>query len=215
MADQKKAKDLPPAYTALIETLMGLIVRWCGEQPGLPDLRWLDPGDTLFIGGLQGEAVKLLADSPDAFRLIEWLDVQTERKGTLFQATMALRLLGHLPGGPEPEEVSESAAFRAIARFVSPSAKTNRMPPSACTGCGRSNDCATGEEGHRPEPGSFSVCGMCGGLNQYGDDLSLLPVTEATLEALPEEHRGQLLEMQALMRAARMQTLPGKRRVEA
>lgn len=213
MADPRK--ELPPGYVKLVETLMRLIVQWCGEQPGLPDLRWLDPGDTMFIGGLQGSAVKMLADSPDAFRLIEWLDVQTDRKATIFQATMALRMLGHLPGGPEPEEVSESAAFRSFARFAKQTAELTRMPPSACTGCGRSNNCATGEEGHHPEPGSFSVCGSCGGLNQYGDDLSLLPVTEATLDALPAPHRAQLLEMQARMRAARMQSLSGKRTVEA
>jgi hypothetical protein len=200
-----KQRELPPGYVELVRQLTELIVQWCGEQPTLPDLRWLDPGKTMFIGALQGSGVKLLADSPDAFRLIEWLDIQTSRKATLFQATMALRLLGHLPGGQETESLRSSQAFRTLEAFARQTGTETQMPPSPCGHCGRSNELATGEEGHAPQPGAFAVCAGCAGINRYGDALQLVAVAEAEIEAMPPEHRTVLREHQDLLRTARMQ----------
>ena len=74
--------EVPPGYVALVERMCGLIGEWYQAQPARPDLRWLDWGDTLFAGVLQGDALKYLADSPDAFRLLEWLGEQTGQKFT-------------------------------------------------------------------------------------------------------------------------------------
>ncbi len=204
-------KTEPPAgYVELIKTLMRLIVQWCGEQPGLPDLRWLDPGTTRFIGPLQGEAVRYLADSPDAFRLVEWLDVQTDRKGSLVQLTIALRMLGHLPGGPEPESVLESKAFTELESFAYAKGETTQIVASPCGHCGCLLENASSAAGDSPDPGCFSVCVRCGGINQFDENLRLARVDEAALEALPPEARSHLLEMGDLLRAARMGAKPSK-----
>ncbi len=213
--DAMRTDDFPPGYVALIERFRQLIQDWCGAEPGLPDLRWHDPGTVRYVGPLRGEAVRYLADSPDAFRLVEWLDVETGRQGTLAQLTMALQLLGHLPGGPERETVHTSEAFKAIERFADQSGTTTLIAPSPCGHCGRQNELVTGQSGDAPGPGAFSLCALCGGINQFDDGLRLRRVDEAQLEALPPEHRSQLLEMQALLRAARMGMRAGREEVQA
>jgi hypothetical protein len=202
---KRKPKSLPPGYVALVQRLVELIQQWCGEQPTLPDLRWLDPGTTMFIGALQGPAVRYLADSPDAFRLIEWLDVQTDRKATLYQATTALRLLGHLPGGSEPEVLRQSSAFTAIATFAQGTGTTTQVTPSPCGHCGRDNEAASGEKGVKPAPGHFAICAGCAGVNRYDAELRLVRVSEDELAALPDDFRAKVLEMQQMMRQARLQ----------
>lgn len=196
---------LPPGYVALVQRLVQLIQQWRSEQLTLPDLRWLDPGNTMFIGGLQGSAVKFLADSPDAFRLIEWLDVQTDRKATLFQVTMALRFLGHLPGGPEPEVVRQSPALQSLMAFADGSGTTTEVPSSPCGHCGRSNELSSGEKGHVPAPGHLAICAGCAGVNRYDEELRLVRVSEEELAMLPEDIRAKVLEMQQMIRQARLQ----------
>jgi hypothetical protein len=48
----RKRAAMPPGYVAIAERLLELIERWCALEPGLPDLRWLDPGDTVFVGSI-------------------------------------------------------------------------------------------------------------------------------------------------------------------
>jgi hypothetical protein len=41
---------------------------------------------------------------------------------------------------------------------------TTRLPPSACPGCGRVHDAATGTVNRAPRDGSISVCIACGAV---------------------------------------------------
>lgn len=92
--------DLPPGYVPQIERARELITRWCSEVwqgPGLPDLRFFDPGHVMYIANLDERGRKYLAATPDADRLLAYIDSETARKMTVFQATCALRLAGFLP----------------------------------------------------------------------------------------------------------------------
>lgn len=198
-----KAADLPPGYIDLVKRLIVLIEQWCGEQPGLPDLQWHDPGDTAFIGALRGDALKWLAKTPDAIRLLEWLDVQTDHKATLIQATVALRHLGHLPGMPPEDVVRKSAGMQAVEDFAFKRGTDTRLPASPCPHCGKGLDGHSGEKGHAPKVGDVSICVYCFGFNQYGEGLVLERLTEAELDTLPAENRAQLLEMRDLLRVAK------------
>jgi hypothetical protein len=213
----KPPAPLPPAYVELVKTLIQLIQRWCGEQPGLPDLRWLDPGDTMFVGSLGSPAVKFLADSPDAFRLLAWLDEQTGREATVFQATVALRMLGHLPGGPGVGAIKESAGMRNLEAFAHETGTDTRHAAIACPHCGKGLDGASGLEGHVPRPGDLGLCVYCLGVHEFGEG-TFRALSEADLDALAVDNPDSIAavrEMQALMRASKLKKLTGKRGVEA
>ena len=180
------------------------------REPRLPDLKWLDPGDTVFIGSLESKALDLLVDSPDARRLCEWLDVQTDRKATILQMTMALRMLGHLPGGPEPEQVGAGSAglqhFEAFA--FQTGTDTRHAEKRLCPHCGQGLDADSGLSGHIPSAGDLSVCVYCCGFMTFGESLELLPLGEADLEALEQAGHGDVVatlrEMRDLFRASRL-----------
>lgn len=91
-------RPFPPGYEKQIERMVTLIPQWVALQDTPPDLQWHRPGDTAFIGPLRGGALKYLAASPDAIRLLEWLDDKTEHQCTLLQASAALGLLRDEPG---------------------------------------------------------------------------------------------------------------------
>lgn len=201
-------KTLPPGYVKLVERMVELIPEWCGEQgPGLPDLQWHDWGDTMFAAGL--DSAKYLAASPDALRLLAWLDEKTERKGTLIQARQALKMLGHIQdsNAPAPEAVLTSKALDRLTHFAKATGTTTAVPPSPCGHCSALLEYACGEPGNEPVPGCFSICVKCGGINQFGEQLQHLKVTEQDLESqgIPEEFRAELREQQTLMRQARLQ----------
>ncbi len=177
-------KDLPPGYAALVERLMALIEQWCGAEPGLPDLRWLDPGDTMFIGSLGAREVqRYLADSPDAFRLLAWLDQQTGREATVFQATVALRMLGHLPDDETLARVQSAARSRPAA--------VTRHAESPCPDCGAILTASTGASGRQPGAGDVGVCVYCGSFLEYGESGPRALSREA-FDALPKELRDRL-----------------------
>lgn len=212
-------KPMPPGYVALIERLAVLIGEWCAEQPGLPDLQWHEPGEVAFIGALKGETLKYLAKSPDAIRLLEWLDERTGGEATLIQATIALRHLGHLPGGrgeAPPHVTKQSAAMRAIGDFACETGSATRLPVgSPCPTCGKSLDAASGGKGHTPKPDDVTICVYCSALLRFNEALGLDPMTDAEIEALPSDVRHQMQEMADLLRAARTGALKRKRGVEA
>lgn len=93
-----KHDGFPPEYFAAIGTASALIRVWVAAEPEPPELRWLvfDQGKT-FIAARLDVGASYLADSPDAFRLLEWLDERTGRQLSLNMAGWALRLCGLMP----------------------------------------------------------------------------------------------------------------------
>jgi hypothetical protein len=213
-------KPMPPGYIEQIQQLVKLIVRWCGEQPGLPDLRWHDPGEMVYVGPLKGEPLKFLANSPDAFRLLEWLDAQTGCKVTILQATIALAELGHLPQPAAAEHVrgidqqvkSTSAAMRKLEAFAFNTGTDTRVPVSPCPHCGKGLDGATGAR--EPHPGDLGMCVSCYGFLQYGEGLVLQAITEEQIAALDADAASQICEMRDVMRSSTMKP-SGQRKGEA
>jgi hypothetical protein len=94
-----KGQGMSPEYFAHIDRCARAVRRWLREHPRA-DLRWLqwDAGRTFIAAGLDVGA-SYLADSPDAFGLLVWLDEQFEprQKPSLNQAGWAIRLLGLMP----------------------------------------------------------------------------------------------------------------------
>ena len=202
MTSDPEPGAVPTAYVALVQRLCGLIVQWHREQTPRPELRWLDWGDTIFAGTLEPGACKYLADSPDAFRLLEWLDEQTGHEATLFQAKVALQQVGLMPGGPEREVLIDSLP-KAIEAYAFGSGTTTRMPPQACTRCGKMLDANDGEEGHVPKPGAFTVCAMCAALHRFSDEMRIVAVTPEEFAALPTEFQDEIASIQAMIVLAR------------
>lgn len=60
----------------------------------------------------------------------------------------------------------------------------HRMPDGNCVRCSKPLTGASGIEwDDRPKPGDLSVCGYCGYLRTYADDLTLRELTAAELDA--------------------------------
>lgn len=96
-AAREKGEGFPPAYFAEIDDAARLIQRWVSEHP-LAVLRWLEwDGQRTFIAAGLDVGASYLADSPDSFALLAWLDEQTARRLSLNQAGWAIRKLGMLP----------------------------------------------------------------------------------------------------------------------
>lgn len=94
----ESGEGLPPAYYEDIERAAREMIAWLQLRTEPPELRWLewDKDRTFIAAGLDAGAA-YLADSPDAFALLAWLDERTHRKLSLNQAGWALRLIGQLP----------------------------------------------------------------------------------------------------------------------
>jgi hypothetical protein len=180
------AKDIAsnPGYVALVERLVALIDKWCATEPGLPDLRWHEPGDTMFIGALQGKALDYLAASPDARRLLEWLNAQTNHEATLFQATVALRMLGHLPDKASLQSASEVARSKPMT--------TTQHEETQCPDCGGILSAASAGEGKRPKPGDIGVCIQCGCYLEYDERTLPRALSPEGFAQLPEYARESL-----------------------
>jgi hypothetical protein len=92
-------EGFPPDYVAAIERASVLVRRWCAEHPGA-ELRWLpwDQGG-VFLAAALPDGAPYLADSPDAFALLFWLDEQfvAPKKLSINMAGWALRLAGLMP----------------------------------------------------------------------------------------------------------------------
>ncbi len=196
--------EFPPGYIQLVERLAKLIPEWCRAQPKTPELRFHDRGRILYAGSLGNpDAVKFLANSPDAFRLCAWLDEQTGRQATVFQVDCVLRELGAFA---KHESKVTSPAMATLTAFAENSGTTTRHAASPCGWCGVLLDTSSGRPGHVPEPRHFSVCIKCCGLNRYGDGLLLERFSDDQLEGLDPESRAQLEQTRDLMRAARLTT---------
>jgi hypothetical protein len=222
---QRAAKEgLPPEYFAFIEKMAGLIVEWVRTEPKKPDLKWHQTdANRVIITGSLGDGAAYLADSPDAFRLLAWLDAKTERQGSIYQATWALRLCRALPMPDGSyygvEHKFDSKAEQAIQTFARDAGKEHtRVPEAQCGHCGKPLDSATGTDGSmRAKPGDMSICIFCLGVNQFDERLQHVAVTADELAAAPPAIRSQLEDMIALLREAqlRMGAKPRKAEVEA
>lgn len=213
---------LPPAYFDDIKEASRLIYRWVQEQPTEPELRWVEQKDDgVFIAAGLDAGARLLADSPDAFRLLAWLDAETGRKLSLNQATWALRACRALPM-PDgsywgAKETRESVALRSLRRAAASieagkgSSLDAMAVPSPCGHCGKVLDGASGAHGEKPKPGDVSVCMSCTGANTFGEDLRLVPLSDAEVEA--HEAHEQIRAGQDLLRGILAKRMaPGRQR---
>jgi DNA-directed RNA polymerase subunit RPC12/RpoP len=81
----------------------------------------------------------------------------------------------------------------------------HRMPGHKCSNCGSKLDGASGiDHRHAPEPGNLSVCGYCGHLRAYAEDLSLRELTSEEMRDVMRdpELSGQILRLRRAIRAA-------------
>jgi len=217
-ARKEKAREgqpFPPGYYDLVKQMARLIPEWIRAQPKPPDLRWLERGDTIFAGSLGAVQVqKYLADSPDAFRLLAWLDEQTGREGTLFQADCALRHLGLL--GPERgkravEAYEGQPGMQSLMAFAfKAGTDTDLGDGSPCGHCGKVLLHATGQQGHQPQPGSFALCMECLGWNRFDDQLRHVAISEEEFAQLPPDAQADFTTTRDFMRQARMRAWAGK-----
>lgn len=61
-----------------------------------------------------------------------------------------------------------------------------KLPPSKCLECGNALNAAGSLEhfGELPKPGDLCVCGKCGAVMRYADDLTPRGMTEAEMDEL-------------------------------
>jgi len=199
--------ELPPGYYEDVEKLARAMACWLEAEPTKPDLRWHDmtTTDTTIAGPLAGEALKYVAATPDAIRMLEWVDRETGHVGTLYQATWALKLIGQLPGGPERAKLEkrfESAAWQNFQAYVHQTGTTTRQVEHPCPHCAAPISAATGVGDSVPKPGMWNVCSACGGINRFDEQLRSVALGQEELDALDPDHRAELEEMSAIARAA-------------
>ena len=95
----QSGEGFSPDYFAHITRCAWFVQQWTREHPDAV-LRWLPwDGDRVFIAAALDAGAAYLADSPDAFALLAWLDEQfvPSQKPSLNQAGWALRTLGMMP----------------------------------------------------------------------------------------------------------------------
>jgi hypothetical protein len=97
MARRSRGLKLEPSYVDLVSRLMRLIPEWCASRERLPDLKFWNHGRTMIGAALEPLTYCLLARSPDATDLLEYLDAR-EPEATIFQTHCALDMLGFLKG---------------------------------------------------------------------------------------------------------------------
>lgn len=198
---------LPQRYYDDIREAALLMCRWVKAQPTKPDLRWVEQRDDGVFVAAPLDAADLLADSPDAFRMLAWLDEQTGRRLTINQVTWALRLCRALPmpdGSYHGVETKyQSPAMELLEAFLD-DGKTVAVEPMACGHCGVALDRVSSKQGGSASPGALSVCFACLRLNRFDEQLRLVALTEAERAALPDETRAQIEDAVAVLRASRM-----------
>lgn len=201
--DSAKTGEVPEGYHKAIEDAARLMREWVRAQPTMPDLRWLpEKDDGVFISAALDAGAAYLADSPDAFRLLAWLDEQTGHQLSLNQTKWALRLCRAMPMRDGSyhgvETVRQSAAMKNVLSVVDDD-KCSRHEPSPCGHCGKQLDAASSDTA-TAKPGDVSVCMYCTGVNRFDEGMRLVAVNDAELAALPDDMRAVLEEMQALVR---------------
>lgn len=213
-AGEKAAAEgtgFPQGYYDEIEKAAKVIFEWVSSQTPKPDLRWIEQKeDGVFIAADLDLGAGYLADSPDAFRLLAWLDQKTDRKLSLNQATWALRRCRALPM-PDgtyygTEKRQESEAYRGLLQVLDKAKgeglESDRIKGAPCPHCGKLLDAASSASGHRPNPGDVSMCIYCAGALQFDDELQTKGLSDEQIEAFDPASRDHLREMQALLRSA-------------
>lgn len=95
-----------PGYVAIVERLPGHIRQWLESREQLPDLKFYDHGKTLVGAYLEPLTYGLLARTPDAVALLEYL-AGREPEVTMFMVRIVLDALGFLQGAEllSPQEI--------------------------------------------------------------------------------------------------------------
>lgn len=205
-----KTGELPPAYYAEIEKAAELIFEWHSQQVD-PDLRWIPQRDDgVFISGALPDCIGMIADSPDAVRLLQWLDEKTGRRLSLNQAIWALRRVRALPMPDGSyygvETIVEGRGMKMLERFADGTGTDTRVKPSPCGHCGEMLDGASAGPGVVPGPGDMTICMKCCGFNRFDDEMLLAKVTDEDIDELDDAGaRSQLRDAQALLRHYRAQ----------
>lgn len=73
--------------------------------------------------------------------------------------------------------------------------KSHRMPPAECVNCQTRMDACTaltGDPNVKPQPGQLSVCGFCGCVMKWGQNLQLEAMDDDDWEALPQDLQDEL-----------------------
>lgn len=216
----EKGEGFPPEYYEQIERAAKLAFEWVHAQPAPPDLRWVEQKDDgVFIAAALDAGALYLADSPDAFALLAWLDEQTGRKLSLNQVVWALRRCRALPmpdgsylGVSTSHESEAYRAFMAVAERVRVGDERDRVIASACGHCGKMLDAASSTHGHKPRHGDLSICVYCGGANMFDAALRAMRLTDEQIDTLPSVVARQLRDMQELIRGALGRVAGGKRK---
>jgi len=196
---------LPQRYFDDISEAAQRISDWVQQQPTRPELRWVEQkNDGVLLTGNLDVAAHYLADSPDAFRLLEWLDEATGRKLSLYQATWALRMCRAIPMPDGSyygvEEKTPSAGLRMLHGLVNHGEKGAELVHH-CPHCGKLNDHATGEDADvKPQPGSYTICFSCTGVGRFDEQMQLVKVTDDDIAALPESAQAMLDDARSMLR---------------
>lgn len=212
-AGQRAAEkgEVPPQYIEDTGRIAAAMLAWLAAEPTLPDLKWHDmmATDTMIAAPLAGEWLEYLAATPDAIRMLEAVDAATKHVGSLYQATVALKLISQLPGGPswlQPRTRYESQGAKELRSLGETwGDESLRIATTPCGHCGVDITGASSSSGERPTPGGLTCCIECGGFSEFDAELRLVPLSAEAFAALEPETRAVLDEMRSLLLAARAQ----------
>lgn len=196
--------QLSPEYVKEIEKAAQLIVQWMNEHPRAK-LQWVKQQENgVFVSAALCDVRSWIADSPDAYELLDWLDEKTDRSLSFNMMVWALRLCRAIPmpdGSYYGVEVKiKSAGLKALENFAHDRGTTTRLPPSPCGHCGVVLENASAAKDVVPAAGDISVCVKCYGFNRFDAELRNVKVTDEEFEALDADHQGVLYDMQSVLR---------------
>lgn len=82
--------------------------------------------------------------------------------------------------------------------------ETAAHPPAPCGHCKKEHVERTqsSESKRAPQAGDYCVCAECFGINQYDDEMRMVPLHRKELRQLPRAEREQLLGLQTVLREA-------------
>ena len=212
-----------PVFEATTKRMMDLVVEWRRARPEAV-LVWHPEGDHIILGALADPDIQAtLADSPDAFELLRFLDEKTEHRGDVYGARIAVSYVDDEINRRLAERTTvESPGWDLFAGYATQTLTKTRMADSACPHCGTVMGAASSRDGRRPTPASdgawcMMVCVCCGGISLMVSETEMRKLTDEEWAAVPAEVRTKLEDAGALFRAAatRAMSKGAKGRVDA